>query len=81
MPDEAVTLDFICDNLIIWGSPQKVADELLAFRAEVGEFGTLLYAGHDWLDRDLARRSMILAAEKVLPTVNAATTLAKSAAE
>ena len=72
MPDSAVTTDYICDNLIIWGSPQKVTEEILAFRDNVGAFGTLLYAGHDWLDRDLARRSMVLAAEKVLPAVNAA---------
>ncbi len=72
MPDADVTLDYICDNLIIWGSPQKVADEILAFREQVGDFGTLLYAGHDWLDRDLARRSMVLAAEQVLPAVNKA---------
>jgi alkanesulfonate monooxygenase SsuD/methylene tetrahydromethanopterin reductase-like flavin-dependent oxidoreductase (luciferase family) len=72
MPDSEVTLDYVCDNLVIWGSPQKVADEILAFREQVGDFGTLLYAGHDWLDRDLARRSMVLAAEKVLPIVNKA---------
>jgi alkanesulfonate monooxygenase SsuD/methylene tetrahydromethanopterin reductase-like flavin-dependent oxidoreductase (luciferase family) len=72
MPDKDVTLDFICDNLIIWGSPQKVADEILAFRETVGDFGTLLYAGHDWRDPALARRSMVLMAEKVLPAVNAA---------
>ncbi len=72
MPDEAVTLDHICDNLIIWGTPDKVADEILKFREEVGPFGTLYYAGHDWQDRDLARRSMVLLAEKVLPKVNAA---------
>ena len=71
-PDHAVTLDVICDKLVIWGSPQKVADEILKFREEVGEFGTLLYAGKDWLDRDLGRRSMILLAEKVLPLVNSA---------
>ena len=72
MPDSAVTIDHICDNLIIWGSPQKVADELLAFRETVGDFGTLLYAGHDWADYDLGRRSMVLMAEKVMPLVNAA---------
>jgi alkanesulfonate monooxygenase SsuD/methylene tetrahydromethanopterin reductase-like flavin-dependent oxidoreductase (luciferase family) len=72
MPDDEVTLDMICDKLIIHGSPAKVADEILAFRDETGDFGTLLYAGHDWRDRELGRRSMILAAEKVLPTVNAA---------
>ena len=72
MPDAEVTLDYICDNLVIWGSPQKVADDILAFRETVGDFGTLLYAGKDWLDRDLGRRSMILAVEKVIPAVNAA---------
>jgi alkanesulfonate monooxygenase SsuD/methylene tetrahydromethanopterin reductase-like flavin-dependent oxidoreductase (luciferase family) len=71
-PDSEVTLDKICDELIIYGSPNKVADELLAFRERVGDFGTLLYAGKDWTDRDLARRSMVLMAEKVLPAVNAA---------
>jgi len=40
----------------------------------VGDFGTLLYAGKDWKDRDLGRRSMILMAEKVMPQVNAAIT-------
>jgi alkanesulfonate monooxygenase SsuD/methylene tetrahydromethanopterin reductase-like flavin-dependent oxidoreductase (luciferase family) len=68
-PDSAVTLDGVMDKLIIWGSPQSVADQLLAFREQVGDFGTLLYAGKDWLDRNLARRSMILLAEKVLPAV------------
>ena len=49
-----------------------MADKLLAFREEVGDFGTLLYAGKDWLDREMGRRSMILLAEKVLPVVNSA---------
>ena len=71
MPDDAVTLDFVCENLVTWGTPDKVADELNAFRAEVGPFGTMLYAGHDWADRDLGRRSMQLLAEKVLPRVDA----------
>jgi hypothetical protein len=50
---------------------------LLAFREQVGDFGTLLYAGKDWLDRDLGRRSMILLAEKVLPKLAAARQTAK----
>jgi alkanesulfonate monooxygenase SsuD/methylene tetrahydromethanopterin reductase-like flavin-dependent oxidoreductase (luciferase family) len=81
MPDADVTLDFICDKLVIWGSPSKVADEILAFREEVGEFGTLLYAGKDWLDRDLGRRSMILLAEQVMPRVNSALAKGRKAAE
>jgi len=71
-PDDEVTLDIICDQLITYGTPDKVADALLKYRETVGDFGTLLYAGKDWKDRGLARRSMILLAEKVLPKVNAA---------
>jgi hypothetical protein len=53
----------------------------LAFREEVGDFGTLLLAGKDWKDRDLGRRNMQLLAEKVLPQVNAAIGKSKVAAE
>jgi alkanesulfonate monooxygenase SsuD/methylene tetrahydromethanopterin reductase-like flavin-dependent oxidoreductase (luciferase family) len=76
-----VTLDAVCDRLIIHGTPDEVADKLLAFREEVGDFGTLLYAGHDWADRDIARRSKILMAEQVMPRVNAAIGAARRAAE
>ena len=72
MADSDVTLDAVLDRLVIRGSPTRVADKLLAFRDEVGDFGTLLYAGKDWRDRELARRSMVLMAEKVLPALNAA---------
>jgi alkanesulfonate monooxygenase SsuD/methylene tetrahydromethanopterin reductase-like flavin-dependent oxidoreductase (luciferase family) len=72
-PDEEVTLETICDRLIIYGTPDSVADQLLAFQDEVGQFGTLLYAGKDWKDRELGRQSMIMMAEKVMPRVNAGT--------
>ena len=72
LPDDSVNLDDICDRLIIHGTPDSVADQIIAFRDEVGPFGTMLYAGHDWRDPALARRSMVLMAEKVLPQVNAA---------
>lgn len=71
-PDDEVTLEAVCKQLITYGTPDKVADELLTYRDTVGDFGTLLYAGKDWADRDLGRRSMILLAEQVLPKVNAA---------
>lgn len=66
-PDDSVTVEDVVDQLVIWGTPDKVADELAAFREEVGEFGTLLYAGHDWADKALAIRSMELMAEQVGP--------------
>jgi alkanesulfonate monooxygenase SsuD/methylene tetrahydromethanopterin reductase-like flavin-dependent oxidoreductase (luciferase family) len=72
-PDDEVTLDYVCDQLITYGTPDKVADELLKYQETVGEFGTLLYAGKDWKDPALGKRSMVLLAEKVLPKINAAT--------
>jgi alkanesulfonate monooxygenase SsuD/methylene tetrahydromethanopterin reductase-like flavin-dependent oxidoreductase (luciferase family) len=80
-PDDEVTLEMICDKLIIYGTPDSVADQLLAFQDEVGRFGTLLYAGKDWKDPELGRQSMILMAEKVLPLVNAGTVSRPNAAE
>ena len=62
----------IVDQLVIRGSVNKVVDEILAFREVVGDFGTLLYAGHDWQDKNLARRSMELMATEVMPRVNEA---------
>ncbi len=72
MPDEDLTLDMVMDECVIWGTPDKVADEVLKVRDEVGDFGTLLYAGKDWADVDLGRRSMVLLAEKVRPAIDAA---------
>lgn len=72
MPDAAVTVEYLLDRLVLCGSVNRVVDQILAFRETIGDFGTLLYAGHDWADARLARRSMELMAEKVMPAVNAA---------
>src|SRR6202171_2711437 len=80
-PDHEVTLEMICDKLVIYGTPESVADQLLAFQNEVGKFGTLLYAGKDWKDRELGRQSMIMMAEKVMPRVNAGILKQSNAAE
>jgi alkanesulfonate monooxygenase SsuD/methylene tetrahydromethanopterin reductase-like flavin-dependent oxidoreductase (luciferase family) len=71
-PDREITADAITKKLVIAGSVDSVVDQLLAFREKVGDFGTLLYACHDWLDPALGRRSMQLMAEQVMPKVNAA---------
>jgi alkanesulfonate monooxygenase SsuD/methylene tetrahydromethanopterin reductase-like flavin-dependent oxidoreductase (luciferase family) len=71
-PDSSITPEGVVNDLVIWGTPEKVADDLLAFRETTGDFGTLLYAGFDWVDRDLAIRSMELMAEKVMPAINGA---------
>lgn len=72
LPDAAVTVEYMLENLVIAGTPDSVAEQILGFRDTIGDFGTLLYCGHDWADRKLARRSMELMAERVMPQVNAA---------
>lgn len=72
MPDDAVTIEHVVDRLVTFGSPNEVAEKLLAFRETAGPFNHLVYAGHDWADKSLARRSMELMAEKVIPAVSAA---------
>jgi alkanesulfonate monooxygenase SsuD/methylene tetrahydromethanopterin reductase-like flavin-dependent oxidoreductase (luciferase family) len=71
-PDEEVTHDFIIDRLVMHGSVNKVVDGILALHQEIGDFGELVYGGMDWVDPALARRSMQLLAEEVMPRVNAA---------
>lgn len=72
MPDSAVTPEYAARELVIAGTVDSVVDQILAFRETVGDFGTLLYACHDWVDPALGKRSMQLMAEQVMPRVNAA---------
>lgn len=71
-PDSDVTLDAVMRDLVICGTPDEVADRVLEMRDEVGEFGELVYAGMDWVDESLARESMTLMANEVMPRVNRA---------
>jgi alkanesulfonate monooxygenase SsuD/methylene tetrahydromethanopterin reductase-like flavin-dependent oxidoreductase (luciferase family) len=71
-PDDEVTLDSILDRLVITGTVNEVVDQILSLREQVGDFGELVYAGMDWVDQKLGRRSMQLMAEEVMPRVNAA---------
>ncbi len=69
-PDEDLNVETIVDQLVIRGEVNSVVDQILAYREEIGDFGTLLYAGHDWADKTLAKRSMELMATEVMPRVN-----------
>jgi alkanesulfonate monooxygenase SsuD/methylene tetrahydromethanopterin reductase-like flavin-dependent oxidoreductase (luciferase family) len=70
MDDSDLTIDDILDQLVICGDVNQVIDQILSFREQVGDFGELLYGGVDWLDEPLARKSMELMAERVVPEVN-----------
>lgn len=71
-PDESITAERMTPRLVIAGSVNSVVDQILAFREQVGPFGTLYYPCHDWVDPALGRRSMELMASEVMPKVNAA---------
>ena len=71
-PDSEITADTVTNKLVIAGTVNSVVEQILAFRETTGDFGTLLYPCHDWMDPALARRSMQLMAEEVMPRVNSA---------
>jgi alkanesulfonate monooxygenase SsuD/methylene tetrahydromethanopterin reductase-like flavin-dependent oxidoreductase (luciferase family) len=72
MPDDEVTLDRFLDTCVIAGGVDEVVEAILAVHESAGPFGTLVYAGKNWTDPVLGRRSMELMAERVMPAVNAA---------
>jgi alkanesulfonate monooxygenase SsuD/methylene tetrahydromethanopterin reductase-like flavin-dependent oxidoreductase (luciferase family) len=65
-----VTVDAVKRGMIVAGSPRRVLDQLVALRDEIGHFGTLLAAGHDWDDPKLWKRSMELLAREVMPRLS-----------
>lgn len=71
-PDHELTLDALLPKLVLRGSVDRVVDGLLALHEQTGGFGELVYASLDWVDERLARRSMQLMAEQVMPRVRSA---------
>jgi len=69
-PDSELSTKRCLERLVIAGTPTTVAEQILELRDAVGEFGTLLYTGHDWTDPALSRRSMQLMATEVWPRIN-----------
>ena len=69
MSDEEATVEALIDGCTLYGSTKTMLDKLVAFREEVGPFGTLLMTGVDWLGPNEAweRQSMQLMAEEVMP--------------
>ena len=69
-PVEPVPLDEILDRLVISGGVNEVVEGILKLHELTGGFGELVYAGLDWADPKLARRSMELMATDVMLRVN-----------
>jgi alkanesulfonate monooxygenase SsuD/methylene tetrahydromethanopterin reductase-like flavin-dependent oxidoreductase (luciferase family) len=66
------SLDELTASLTIHGTVDQVVEQVLALRQKAGPFGTLLYNGIDWAEPELARKSMVLMAEQVMPRVKKA---------
>ena len=67
IPDEDVTLEYLCDEVWIVGSPDEVERRLRALYDEVGGFGVLLAMAHEWEPLDGWKRSVNLLSQEVLP--------------
>ena len=70
MRTKHISLEFVMESTIIHWTPEQVTEKILTFRDVFGPFGTLVYAGHDWSDFQLSKRSMELMAKEVMPAVN-----------
>jgi alkanesulfonate monooxygenase SsuD/methylene tetrahydromethanopterin reductase-like flavin-dependent oxidoreductase (luciferase family) len=69
MSDEEASVEAIAEGCTLYGSPKTMLDKLVAFRDEVGPFGTLLMTGLDWGGPNEAweRQAMQLMAQEVMP--------------
>jgi len=68
MPDEAIDLDYLADNLWFVGSPTTVAERIMDLQKQTGGFGYLLLVSYDAADeREPWVRSLRLLVEEVLP--------------
>jgi alkanesulfonate monooxygenase SsuD/methylene tetrahydromethanopterin reductase-like flavin-dependent oxidoreductase (luciferase family) len=72
MSDEEITDDFCVESMAIVGPPKRVVERLVALLDEVGPFGGLCMAFHEWDREPLWRRSMELLATEVMPELNRA---------
>ena len=69
MPDEAVTVDYLMENLWIVGDPSECADKIQQIYEESGGFGALLTITTDSDDAGWDHESLRLLMEKVAPRV------------
>lgn len=69
MPDEAVTVDYLMENVWIVGDPAECAEKIQQLHEESGGFGTLLSITTDSDDAGWDHESLRLLMEQVAPRV------------
>lgn len=68
--DQEITPEFALESLVISGTVNSVVEQIINLAGKTGEIGTLLYVNADWVSPKLAKRSMALMANEVMPRVN-----------
>jgi alkanesulfonate monooxygenase SsuD/methylene tetrahydromethanopterin reductase-like flavin-dependent oxidoreductase (luciferase family) len=71
LPDEAITMEYVYDNIWIAGDVDEVTAKLRRLYDDVGGFGMLLVIGHEWTPKDKWLRSMERLASEVVPRLPA----------
>lgn len=70
MPDEAIDLEYLADNLWLVGAPKTVADRIADLQYQTGGFGHLLAVSYDATNElEPWERSLQLLMDEVLPEV------------
>jgi alkanesulfonate monooxygenase SsuD/methylene tetrahydromethanopterin reductase-like flavin-dependent oxidoreductase (luciferase family) len=78
MPDEAIDLEYLADNLWFVGSPETVADRIMDLQAQTGGFGHLTIVSYDATDEHESwDRSLQLLINAVLPRIHAVASVAE----
>ena len=71
VPDDAINVDYLADNMWLIGSPETVANKLQTLYDDVGGFGTLLVLVYDhWQNQKGWEKSTQLLAEEVMPRLS-----------
>jgi alkanesulfonate monooxygenase SsuD/methylene tetrahydromethanopterin reductase-like flavin-dependent oxidoreductase (luciferase family) len=65
-----ITLQAAMESMVMAGPARAVTDQLVAFIDEVGPFGGLLAAFHEWDRKPLWKASMQRLAEEVMPRIS-----------
>jgi alkanesulfonate monooxygenase SsuD/methylene tetrahydromethanopterin reductase-like flavin-dependent oxidoreductase (luciferase family) len=71
LPDEAITLDYLCEHLWIVGDAAEVTEKLRRLDEAVGGFGGLQVIAHEWAPDAPWRRGMEALAREVMPRLAA----------
>src|SRR3546814_17136396 len=72
MADPELTFEWMVENVPwIIGSPEDCVEQIHHIREDVGDFGTFLINGRDWVTTDRWNRSLELFARYVTPQLQA----------